>query len=110
MPWWAVNERHYGMSEEDKNKELRIARRNKVLKAGKILAPGNLAVVDCTIRDMSETGARIVAGDQMAIPNAFRLVVPMDNIMREAIVKWRRGTLVGIAFTGEAKRPPPRKW
>jgi PilZ domain len=105
-----MNEQNHVMSEEDENTELRIARRNKVLKAGKILIAGNLGVVDCTIRDMSETGARIVTGDQMAIPNAFRLVVPMDNIMREAIVKWRRGTLIGIAFTGEAKRPPPRKW
>lgn len=95
---------------EDKKEELRIARRQKVLKAGKILAPGNLAVVDCTIRDMSETGARLAVGDQMATPNDFRLVVPMDNTMRDAKVVWRRGNLIGVTFTSEARRAPPRKW
>ena len=98
------------MSDEPDKHELRITRRKKVLKAGKILVPGNLSVVDCTIRDMSETGARIVVGDQAAVPSEFRLVVPMDNIMREAVVKWRRGELLGIAFTSEVRRAPPRKW
>jgi hypothetical protein len=96
--------------EDDKNEELRIARRQKVLKTGKILAPGNLAVVDCTVRDMSETGARLAVGDQMATPNEFRLVVPTDNIMRDAKVVWRRANLIGITFTSEARRAPPRKW
>jgi PilZ domain len=97
------------MSDVDKQ-ELRNARRNKVLKSGKILVPGNLAVFDCTIRDMSDTGARLVVGDQAAVPSEFRLVVPMDNVMREAVVKWRRGEVIGVAFSGEAKRAPPRKW
>lgn len=103
-----ARDRHPVMSDDNK-KESRIARRNKVLKAGKILVPGNLGVVDCTVRDMSETGARIVVGDQAAVPREFRLVVPMDNTIRDATVKWRRGELIGIAFTSGAKRAPARK-
>ncbi len=96
--------------DDDTDKDGRIAQRQKVLKSGKILVPGNLSVVDCTIRDISESGARLVVGDQMAVPGEFRFVVLMDNTIRDAKVVWRRGGLIGITFTGEAKRAPPRKW
>lgn len=92
------------------NKDARVARRLKVLKAGKILVPGNLSVVDCTIRDISDTGARVVVGDQAAVPSEFRFIVLMDNTIRDAKAVWRRGDLIGLTFTSEAKRAPPRKW
>ncbi|MBC8035901.1 MAG: PilZ domain-containing protein [Rhizobiales bacterium] len=70
----------------------------------------NLSVVDCTIRDMSETGARIVCGDQTAVPREFRFVTPGEGLMRNAKVVWRRGNQLGIRFTSEARQAPLRKW
>jgi len=98
------------MAQDDKQAENRIARRHRVLKQGKILLANNLSVVSCTIRDMSETGARIVCGDQSAVPTGFRFVTPADNMIRDAEVAWRRGAEIGIRFTSGARRAPERKW
>ena len=94
------------MPDEDK----RIAPRHKVLKDGKIVSMNFCSVVDCCIRDLSGTGARLRCKDQAAVPNEFRLLMPADQTIRDARVVWRRGDLIGVHFTGEAKRAPPRKW
>jgi hypothetical protein len=88
----------------------RIAPRHRVLKDGKIVMLNNWSVVDCTIRDQSENGARLRCRDPAAVPNVFRLLIPHDHTIRDAEVVWRRDDQVGVRFTGPAKIPPPRKW
>lgn len=88
----------------------RRAPRNRVLKDGKIILAGSWSVVDCTVRDWSATGARLRCRDQAAVPNDFRLVLPSDNSMRDAHVVWRRDDDIGVTFTSESRRAPPRKW
>jgi two-component system cell cycle response regulator len=90
--------------------EKRRAPRRRVLKDGKVITHKNCSVVDCCVRDLSETGARIRCQDQAAIPSEFRLLLPMDGIMRDARVVWRRGDDLGVQFTAEWKKAPPRKW
>ncbi len=87
----------------------RIAPRNRVLKSAKIVHLSNWSLVDCTIRDMSETGAKLVVGDQVAVPNEFRFLVSSENTIRNAQVVWRRGDMIGITFTSEKTRAPVRK-
>ena len=98
------------MAQDTLQEEQRIARRLRVLKQGKILTANNMSIIDCTVRDMSATGAKIICGDQAAVPNEFRLVTPVDNLLRDVHVKWRRGDQIGVHFVGEARRAPPRKW
>jgi hypothetical protein len=88
----------------------RRARRQRVLKDGKIVTMNYCSVVDCSVRDLSAAGAKIKCFDQAAVPNDFRLVMPCDNSIREARVVWRRADHVGVAFTSEARPAPPRKW
>jgi hypothetical protein len=88
----------------------RAALRQKVLKTGKIVLPGDLTVVDCTIRDVSDTGARLEVGDPAAIPARFRLVQLATNTMRDAIVMWRRDRLIGVAFITAPRRAPLLKF
>lgn len=90
--------------------EHRIARRHRVLKQGKILLPNGLTVIDCAIRDMSETGAKLQCADQGAIPNSFRLVFTADRTMRDAEVIWRRPELIGVRFTSEIRKAPLLRW
>ena len=61
----------------------RSAQRLRVLKQGKILLSNNLSVRDCTVRDLSETGAKLLCPDPGAIPNEFRLVLIAERQMRE---------------------------
>lgn len=98
------------MAQDTLHEELRLARRQRVLKQGKIVFANNMSIVDCTIRDMSETGAKILCGDQVGVPNEFRLMTMSDNLIRDVKVMWRRGDQVGIKFTSAPRRAPPRKW
>ena len=81
----------------------------RVLKSAKIVSMNQWSVVDCTVRDMSETGARLICGDQVSVANEFRFLLPSDNSIRTAKVVWRRGDLLGIEFTSEKTRAPVRK-
>ena len=88
----------------------RNAQRLRVLKQGKILLSNNMTVIDCTVRDLSETGARILCSDPGAIPNEFRLVLTADRTMRDVKVMWRRPDQIGVHFTSEPRKAPLLKW
>jgi hypothetical protein len=92
------------------NIDKRQARRFRVLKDGKIVMLNNWSVVDCCIRDVSDTGARLSCQDQAAVPNDFRLLFLASNAIRDASVVWRRGDQVGVVFTSPSRQAPPRKW
>ncbi len=87
----------------------RRAPRPRVFKGGKIVALDQWLLSDCQIRDISETGARIICKDQLSVPTAFRLLIPMDNTIQDARVVWRKDDLIGIRFTSERTRAPARK-
>ncbi len=93
--------------EEENN---RLAGRQRVLKDGKIVFNHNSSIIDCTIRDVSETGAKILCEHAAAVPDECRLVTLKDNLIRDAKVIWRRGEQVGLLFTSEPRAAPPRKW
>ncbi|MGH6830219.1 MAG: PilZ domain-containing protein [Methylocella sp.] len=97
------------MTQDIPRKDHRAAGRQRALKQGKILFLNNLSIVDCTIRDLSPAGCKISCGDTLSVPSEFRLVTVNDNLIRNAKVMWRRGGQIGIQFTSEARRAPPRK-
>ncbi|WP_373502458.1 PilZ domain-containing protein [Aestuariivirga sp.] len=97
-----------GQDSPEENK--RTARRLRVLKQGKILLANNLSILDCTVRDVSPTGARLICSDPGAIPNDFRLVLTADRTMRDVKVMWRRPEQVGVVFTSEPRRAPLLRW
>ena len=88
----------------------RIAPRRRVLKDGKIVMLNNWSVVDCCIRDVSDTGARICCRDPAAVPAAFRLLMLHTNVIQDVEVVWRRDDMCGLRFTGPPRPAPPRKW
>ncbi len=88
----------------------RVAKRSKVLKAAKIIFNKSQSIMDCTVRDMSTTGARLICREPHLIPDDIRFILTQDNTIREARVMWRRGELMGIHFTSEPERAPARKF
>lgn len=51
--------------------EHRASRRQRVLKSGKIIYANGSIVIDCTIRNISETGAQLKVPTTVAIPDRF---------------------------------------
>lgn len=98
------------MSGEPPETNLRNAPRLRVLKQGKMLFPNSMSVMDCTIRDLSATGAKLLCSETASIPDEFRLVTLADSLVREVKVAWRKVDQIGVTFTSEPRRAPPRKF
>ena len=70
--------------------ETRIAPRYRVFKAAKIEFGGS--AIDCTVRDLSTTGAALEVSSQIGIRAKFTLVVPGDGLHLPCHVVWRKGS------------------
>ena len=70
--------------------------RHRTLKSGKIIFNHHASVVDCTIRNVSDTGACLQVQSVVGIPESFDLL--MDDIKRSCNVKWRSGNRMGVSF------------
>ena len=84
----------------------RGAPRRRVLKAAQIVYDGGRTVVECMIRDISDTGAKIDTEVALALPGAFAIVLP-DGVKRSASVVWQKANLLGIHFA-DAAAPRPQ--
>ena len=58
----------------------RIAPRKRVLKAGTIEFGGG--AIDCTVRNLSDTGAALSVESPVGIPSEFNLIVAVDQVNR----------------------------
>ncbi|NJM30954.1 MAG: PilZ domain-containing protein [Rhizobiales bacterium] len=92
----------------DTNK--RAAPRLRVLKTGKIVSKDYKAIFDCTVRDLSNTGAKLKCANPATVPNEMLFVLPSDGTMWEAKVIWRKPDTIGIHFTSGVRKAPIRKW
>ena len=77
----------------------RSAHRQRTLKAARVVL-NDWSVIDCTIRDISEGGAKIVFADAFSLPEEFRILFVSTNTIRPARLLWQRGLTIGTAFTG----------
>ncbi len=77
--------------------EKRIAPRKRSLLTGRVLI-GTALVYDCTIRDISDTGAKLAFPTPTTLPDEFRLLIPQQQRSLWVHVAWRRGTALGVQF------------
>src|ERR1700710_1498387 len=71
------------------------ARRHRVLKSGSIEFNGG--VIDCLVRNISETGAALEVASPLGIPETFNLVISGDHSSRACKVAWRKDKRIGVA-------------
>jgi hypothetical protein len=76
--------------------ETRIAQRFRVVKTARIEHGGNK--IDCTLYDLSTTGAAIEVIDAATIPANFTLVLPDDGLQLSCRVVRRSNFRIGVAF------------
>jgi hypothetical protein len=76
--------------------EHRVAPRHRVLKAATIEFGGG--AIDCTIRNMSNTGAALDVTSPVGIPPQFILVLPADGLHMPCHVVWRKQKRIGVTF------------
>jgi len=81
--------------------ERRRARRLRALKGAKISFNSGNSVIDCLVRNMSETGARLKLETTAAVPERFSLIIIENGgaiPQRDCEVAWQTATELGVRF------------
>ncbi|MEH2473972.1 hypothetical protein V1281_004843 [Nitrobacteraceae bacterium AZCC 2161] len=76
--------------------ENRSVPRSRTLKAGTISFDGG--GIDCTVRNISKSGAALDVASPLGIPQNFILLVPADDLRQPCHVVWRKEKRIGVAF------------
>lgn len=84
--------------------ERRASPRHRVLKRGTIAFPGGGAV-DCTVRNISSSGARVDVATPMCPPESFTLLIDSDQFTRRCHAVWARDRHIGLVFESIANSP-----
>lgn len=81
------------MTEEDRRK----VQRRRTLKGGHIVINEGRSTFDCTIRNFSEAGAKLVVTSSIGLPERFGLAMDDGRHFSCAVV-WRSETEIGVTF------------
>ncbi len=85
--------------ETPKTSEHRDVHRQRTLKRARVVLTDR-STIDCTIRDISKGGARLVFADAFQLPETFRLIIVMSSTIVPVRLQWQRGVEAGVAFAG----------
>lgn len=77
--------------------------RKRTFLKGRIHFNKGASSMDCLIRDMSVTGARLELSETSTLPEVFDIYVPQKDETFRATLRWRRDGAVGIAFADQRK-------
>lgn len=79
--------------------------------AARILFNKDMMQLDCTIRNLSEGGAKLQISGAVTLPDEFDLLIPQKNQRRRARLCWRQDDACGVRFLethaeeGESRAP-----
>jgi len=65
---------------------------------GRVLFNGGQNSLECLMRDMSPTGARLELSASVTLPDRFDLYLPHRDETCKVHIQWRRGNQLGVAF------------
>jgi hypothetical protein len=84
--------------------ERRGSERSKAFLKGTLYFHRGRSSVDCLIRDLSPTGARLLVPDIVKVPDVFEVHVPNKPEPLSARMKWRRDDEIGVSFVEPKRR------
>ena len=85
--------------------ERRGLRRSKSFLRGFVYISRKRGALACLIRDLSDSGARIIFSENVTLPDAVELYIPHREQTFRARVQWRRKSEIGLAFAEPARGP-----
>lgn len=71
--------------------------RKKVNNSGKVIYNDSQSMIDCTILDLSEGGAKIEFPNRQVLPRTFVLQLGDGSVTR-CEVRWAKDTFFGVRF------------
>lgn len=71
--------------------------------AARILYNKGTMQVDCTVRNLSEGGAKLEVSQSVTLPEEFDLLIPQRATTRRVRMCWRSADYCGVAFLDSAE-------
>lgn len=72
--------------------------RRRTLKAGKIIFNDGRSSIDCTVRNISASGALLLVASPVGIPEQFVLLIEAESFRRNCQVVRRASQEIGVRF------------
>jgi len=85
--------------------ERRTRARQRSFLQGRLYFNNRRSSLDCVVRDISSTGAKLKVSDSVPIPESVELHIPNKDETYRAKVQWRTGFEIGVTFDS-SRRPP----
>ena len=101
------------MTDEPKNHDMRpeapqAALRSRTFLKGVVYYDNHRASIECTIRDLSDTGARIVFSTLVTVPDNIELHIPQKQMTLATRVRRRDQYEIGVSFEDQRSDEPRR--
>jgi len=93
----------------DAQGEKRRAPRRRVLKGAIVAYNDRRSTMPCSVRDISETGARLRVDGSMNAPDTFLLVIELDGIEADCEVVWRKSPDLAVSFVSPPRKVTPKR-
>ena len=84
--------------DEGPDADRRSEARHRVLKSARIAFNGRRSSINCTVRNLSETGAGLDVSSSVGIPSEFELIIDADKFARSCRIAWRTDRKLGVEF------------
>jgi hypothetical protein len=89
--------------------EKRSAPRTRSFLKGKAIFNNRQSTLDCLVRDISASGARLEVSNAVLLPDSFDLYVAQKDSTSRARITWRRDGEIGVEFEHpQAAAAPPQ--
>ena len=75
---------------------------------GRIIFNKGASTMDCLVRDLSASGARLALTETTTLPESFDLYIPQKDRTYRSTLCWRREDGIGVTFTDSAGAGPAR--
>jgi len=72
--------------------------RMRTFMAARVSYGNGATLIDCTIRNISDGGAKLQISGGITLPGQFDLVIPQRNLSRRVRLCWRTDEFCGVAF------------
>ena len=76
--------------------------RSKALLEAHIRYQNRTQSMDCVVRNISLSGARLEVDPTVVLPNEFELDIPHRGAMVQCALKWRKDDAAGVKFINRA--------
>ncbi|QXX74114.1 PilZ domain-containing protein [Methylovirgula sp. HY1] len=72
-----------------------------------IIFNNRMTTIDCIVKNISQSGARVALNDTLAVPTEFDIYIPQRGRSHHAKLVWRDKDSIGVDFIDAQPAPPP---